>query len=52
MLWFVFYLMISGLVGSVGGNIDHAAHVGGLLTGVLVGLVMGRSRLPGAPTGP
>ncbi|MGY2131801.1 rhomboid family intramembrane serine protease [Hymenobacter sp. HD11105] len=45
MLWFVFYLMISGLVGSLGGNIDHAAHVGGLITGVLVGVLLGRGRL-------
>lgn len=50
MLWFVFYLMISGLVGSLGGNIDHAAHVGGLVAGGLAGVFLGRGRLPGSAT--
>jgi rhomboid protease GluP len=47
LLWFVFYFMLNGLVGGPGANIDHAAHLGGLFTGLLAGAILGRTRLPG-----
>ena len=37
LLFFLLYFLLSSVAGSTDSHIDHAAHVGGLLTGLLVG---------------